>query len=140
MVIALALATFAALAVQQARKSGGGSAGAWARGAGLLLLLLISLRFGSRVLPLVGPVALWLFMGLWAGLPGRRGPAQESSGRRSRMSRDEALRILGVPAGASKEQVLAAHRQLIKKLHPDQGGSSFLAQQVNEAKQVLLEG
>jgi curved DNA-binding protein CbpA len=55
------------------------------------------------------------------------------------MSRQEALRVLGLSQGASPEQVRAAHRQLIKKLHPDQGGSSFLAQQVNDAKQVLLE-
>jgi curved DNA-binding protein CbpA len=54
------------------------------------------------------------------------------------MSRDEALQVLGLTEGASEERIRAAHRQLIKKLHPDQGGSSLLAQQVNEAKHVLL--
>ena len=55
------------------------------------------------------------------------------------MSRDEALQVLGLAEGASEERIRAAHRQLIKKLHPDQGGSSLLLQQVNAAKQVLLE-
>ena len=53
------------------------------------------------------------------------------------MTREEALRVLGLEEGASSDDVTRAHRHLIKKLHPDQGGSSFLAQQVNEAKRVL---
>jgi curved DNA-binding protein CbpA len=55
------------------------------------------------------------------------------------MSHEEALKVLGLEAGASAEAVMKAHRELIKKVHPDQGGSSFLTQQVNEAKQVLLK-
>lgn len=113
--------------------------GAWVRGGALLLLVLLSLRLGLRVVPLVAPLALWLIGGIVRAQT-RRGPEQTSSeGRRRAMSRDEALRVLGVDEGASTEQIMAAHRQLIKKVHPDQGGSSFLAQQVNEAKQVLLD-
>ena len=102
-----------------------------------MLLLLVGLRFGSRLLPLVVPVALWLIWGLLRAPQGRTSAGSAAS-RRAGMSRDEALQVLGLTEGASEERIRAAHRQLIKKLHPDQGGSSLLAQQVNEAKQVLL--
>ena len=53
------------------------------------------------------------------------------------MTREDALRVLGLREGATREAIAQAHRSLIKKVHPDQGGSDLLAQQVNEAKQVL---
>jgi hypothetical protein len=65
---------------------------------------------------------------------GRRGPAPPSA----KMTENEAYQILGLQAGASAEDVTRAHRSLIKKLHPDQGGSTYLAARVNEAKDVLL--
>lgn len=55
------------------------------------------------------------------------------------MSLDEARRILGVDSRATREDVVSAHRRLMQKLHPDRGGSNYLAAQVNEAKRVLLE-
>jgi hypothetical protein len=54
------------------------------------------------------------------------------------MSRREALETLGLQEGASDEEIVHAHRSLMKKFHPDRGGSTGLAARVNQAKDVLL--
>jgi hypothetical protein len=57
-----------------------------------------------------------------------------------RMSRAEALDVLGLREGASREEMQAAYKNLIKKVHPDSpGGSGYLATKLNQAKQTLLE-
>lgn len=62
--------------------------------------------------------------------------AAPSSGQ---MSLEEACKILGIEEGADREEVVAAHRRLALKVHPDRGGSNYLAAQINRAKEVLLQ-
>lgn len=57
----------------------------------------------------------------------------------STMNLQEAFDILGIPRDAKREDVIAAHRKLMQKLHPDRGGSAALAAQINCAKDIILE-
>ena len=63
---------------------------------------------------------------------------QGGSAARGPMSQEEAYQILGLEPGAKAEEVVHAHRTLMKRIHPDQGGTNYLAARVNEAKDTLL--
>ena len=55
------------------------------------------------------------------------------------MTTKKAREILGVDESATVDDIINAHRRIIQRLHPDRGGSSFLAAQINDAKRILLE-
>ena len=78
-------------------------------------------------------------------LPGWRETAEGHAHARQRrtsatsaMTEQEAYEVLGIEMGASEEQIREAHRALLRKLHPDQGGTTWLATRINMARDVLL--
>jgi hypothetical protein len=131
---------------------------------GALLVGAVLLRFGVNWLVVAGGVVLATLRSLapllrflpllsslqqnrraggggWAP-PGGSDPtdapgAGRGSARPRRMTREEALQVFGLDESATREDVQREYRRLMRKVHPDLGGSSYLAAKINEAKDVL---
>lgn len=92
-----------------------------------------------RLYPLF-PIFRWLYQRrqekrAGQGQEGGQAGARQATGQ---MTREEAAQILGVPANASKKEIKEAYHRLMQKIHPDHGGSPYLASQLNQARDVLL--
>jgi DnaJ-domain-containing protein 1 len=91
--------------------------------------LSVSGRWGSGIVLVV--------VGLWLAVSTRRtGAAQPAA--TGRMTAEEARSILGVAADATPEQIQAAYTRLMRSVHPDKGGTTGLAAQLNAARDRLL--
>ncbi len=124
----------------------------WGAGA-LVLLSALFLAFTGRLgwaVAALSALAPWVVRllrihAIWramrthfgAGAPGSGGGPAPPRGS-GPMTREEALATLGVKPGASREEIQAAYKRLMQKMHPDKGGTDALAARLNQARDILL--
>lgn len=108
---------------------------------GLTALVGVVLAFLFRLIPELLRYApqlhrLWLeFIAAKQQRSGQHGHADA----KGHMSAAEAYEVLGLKPGATEQDIIAAHRKLMQKIHPDRGGSDYLAAKINLAKKILLK-
>ncbi len=103
-----------------------------------LLRLLTECRHDEESVALLHAYLDRVYADTWQERAGEQSQRHEAS-TPGEMSRAEALQILGLEPDPSEEEIIEAHRRLIQKLHPDRGGSAYLAAKINLAKDTLLK-
>lgn len=113
--------------------------------AAALLCVMVLLALTGRGAAALGiAVALVPFLVDWRTAAARLSGKKPKNARQGEINaplsgRKEALAVLGLMEGASAEEINAAYRDLIKKLHPDHGGNDYLAQRITAARDYLLK-
>jgi DnaJ family protein C protein 19 len=136
LLLAVALAGLGLWMWFRLRKSGRKIPGAWLGIAGTLIGTVMM----AKGMPVIGALVA-TGSGLWLRFGGSA-PEADPLARtptRAEISRAEAAELLGVTPDATREEILAAHRKLITRNHPDAGGSAGLAARINSARDVLLK-
>ncbi|MBI1364943.1 MAG: hypothetical protein GC153_03180 [Alphaproteobacteria bacterium] len=110
---------------------------------GVAFLALAAVLFAVKLMPIalmtlvaagaVTVIEIWRERAIGTEASGAAPPAAKTA-----MQAEEAASILGVPLDAPPDAVRAAHRKLIGQLHPDKGGTDYLAAKINDAREVLL--
>jgi hypothetical protein len=110
----------------------------------LFALLGVSVAFILRFMPVLLRYApqfykLWLeFIAVKQNTSQNTTGRQSNAGFKDKISIEEAYEVLGLKKGASEQEIINAHRKLMQKMHPDRGGSDYLAAKINLAKKILL--
>ncbi|MFN3958745.1 MAG: DnaJ domain-containing protein [Parvularculaceae bacterium] len=157
--LALLLAAAAAVwALYRAGKADGAKAGGQNRAVFILKLVVwlgvAAALLAAKLLPLalmvllaaggVTAIELWRDRAIGADGAGGAGAIPGAGAARPPVSKsvlalEEAAAILGVGVGASADEIRSAHRKLIGQLHPDKGGTDYLAAKINDARRLMLE-
>jgi hypothetical protein len=110
-----------------------------------LSIAALGVGLGALFLAVTGklPAAIGILGALWPiaiGLLNNRPPGESAPPpSTSILSEKEAYDILGLPPGAGADDIKAAHLRLMKKIHPDQAGSDWIAKKINAARDFLLD-
>lgn len=115
----------------------------------IIILLAISGRIswivaaGAALIPIVKIIFIFIWKSLpliqvWMRTRGARGNRTSSVDTNNKITKSEAWEILDLEPGSADEKIIQKHRELMQKLHPDRGGSNYMASKLNLARDVLL--
>ncbi len=106
----------------------------------LILFLIFLMRFNPKIVSMIPLVFVLFFkwMPVLTFLKSIFFSKKTESVNFKKMDRDEALEILGLDRKATKDEIIQRYNKLIKKNHPDLGGSEWITKRINKARDILL--